>query len=146
MTHRNHNASVQACCWQLAATMKPQDHLTTRMPSAHQKHGSQIALTLGAGYSPVLLCSTPATHVMCLLADLWSQLTLVCVPACRVCSNHEIEIANGLLFTAYNARYPQPQQAGSFKLNFSAVPANINGSDNNLYSAAEIPGVATVVG
>jgi hypothetical protein len=49
------------------------------------------------------------------------------------------------VFTAYNARYPQPQQPGVISLNTSAVPGNVNGSDNNLYSAAEIPGVATVV-
>jgi hypothetical protein len=32
-----------------------------------------------------------------------------------------------------------------FKFDTSAVPASVNGSDNSLYSAAVVPGIATVV-
>jgi hypothetical protein len=60
--------------------------------------------------------------------------------------NHEIELQpDGRIFTAYNTRYPQSQNPDSFKFDTSAVPASVNGSDNNLYSAAVVPGIATVV-
>jgi hypothetical protein len=64
----------------------------------------------------------------------------------QVAGNHEIEIQpDNRVFRAYNTRYPAPQNPGSFQINTSAVPANVNGSDNNLYSAAVVPGIATVV-
>lgn len=67
-------------------------------------------------------------------------------PTLQVAGNHEIELQpDNRTFTAYNTRYPQPQNPGSFQINTSAVPANVNGSDNNLYSAAVVPGIASVV-
>lgn len=81
--------------------------------------------------------------------DTWARLfepLFSHIPIMQVAGNHEIELQpDNRTFTAYNTRYPQPQNPGSFQINTSAVPANVNGSDNNLYSAAVVPGIATVI-
>lgn len=58
--------------------------------------------------------------------------------------NHELEPQpDGRLFTAYNARYPGPQDPT--RLNTAPVDYWSDRSDNNLYSAYTVHGFATVV-
>lgn len=62
----------------------------------------------------------------------------------QVNGNHEMENQpDGRMFVAYNARYPAPQDPS--QLNTRPVQYWSDKSVNNLYSSAQIPGVATVV-
>lgn len=92
------------------------------------------------GLHPAGLLAWWRPHAMCMLLStivwlfVWMQAS----------GNHEIDIQpDGRMFTAYNARYPGPQDPTT--LNTAPVDYWSDRSDNNLYSAYTVPGFATVV-
>eukprot|EP00878_Enallax_costatus_P041805 GHUV01048695.1.p1 GENE.GHUV01048695.1~~GHUV01048695.1.p1 ORF type:complete len:282 (+),score=46.66 GHUV01048695.1:1275-2120(+) len=79
--------------------------------------------------------------------DTWARLfepLFAFTPTMHVDGNHEMENQpDGRMFVAYNVRYPAPQNPSM--INTKPVQYWSDRSVNNLYSSAQIPGVATVV-
>lgn len=149
MTGLQHVSLPSKVIWSLctmkgAAAIGP-DPPNTHLPAVRSQHVNNRCSKPTAQQPccqrvQMLVIRPAVTQLTALAASDWP--TVAICP--QVNGNHEMENQpDGRMFVAYNARYPTPQDPS--QLNTKAVQYWSNRSVNNMYSSAQIPGVATVV-